>query len=84
MAALLERPQIDHIARLVGDLKAERIDIEGPRFRQIADEEFNMAQANDVEGGIELRLGNGHRGSSLGSNRAALLGAALVRCDEHV
>ncbi|ENN88749.1 hypothetical protein RHSP_43422 [Rhizobium freirei PRF 81] len=60
MAALLHCPEIDRIRGLVRHLQAERIDIEGARLGKIGDAEFDMAEAHDVEGRIEIGFRQGH------------------------
>ena len=60
MVALLDRAQIERLARLLGDEIAEAIDIECARRGEIAHAEFDVARAHHVEWRIEDRLANGH------------------------
>ena len=60
MTALLHRSQIDNLRRLVRDLQAERVDIEGPRPREVGDAIFDVAESNNVEGGIEIGRWQSH------------------------
>ncbi len=60
VAAFLHRAKVDRLAVLVGDLQAQRIDVEGARFRQIGDDQLHMAEPDDVERRIEVRGRDGH------------------------
>src|SRR3954447_16345192 len=65
MATLLHSAQVDGARRLVGDLQAERVDIERAGPGEIGDGQLDMTEAHDVKGGIEVGLGQGHLISSV-------------------
>ncbi len=60
MATFFQRAQIDGAAGLVGDLQAQRVDVEGARPDEVGDRQFDMAEAHDVERRIEVWCGQGH------------------------
>src|SRR5271154_1392605 len=69
VATLLKRPQRDRLAVLVGDLEAERVDIEGTARLQVANAILDVTETNDVERWIQIVRWNGHVGPSASSGR---------------
>ena len=62
MIALLDRAKVKHAARFGADQIAEAIHIKAAGPGEVADREFHMAGAYDIERRIELRLADRHRG----------------------
>ena len=60
VAAFLQGAQGDVAGVLMGDLQAERVGIKGAAGGKVGYAQFDMAEADDVEGRIKDRGGDGH------------------------